>query len=367
MASKTRTEDGEAFGLLETALRRQIKDTLGGVNSSYDNIQTRLQSIEQRLPENLRSRLDTVEDHCKHEDAMDISQSLAQLTSKISMMQSQIDLHQRSLEHICKKDPAPPTPPALQNSDSAVQDLMQWKDRSESDQRSQATLEMWSADEIAGELLHRLAKGQQLASELAQRVHLATAARTIPSAETAPQSASQVITRTSESLAESRKRSASSASFDSAEDGVGEKSASKRFKSAQTANGRRSGTWMINRLEISQPATEAELSKKEPSKKEMSKQELSKQEFSKEFSKEPSKKEPGKKEPTCSKKELSKKKSSNQGLSKELSKKEVSTKEPELTPKDEPRRSSRPPKPSRNPEYITWLEVEADKRRRVFV
>lgn len=334
MASKTRTADGEAFGQLETALRRQIKDALGGVNSSYDNIRTRLQSIEQRLPENLQFRLETVEDHCKHEEAIDISQSVAQLTSKISIMQSQIGLHQRSLEHIRKKDPAPP---ALQNSDPAVQDLMQGMDRSESDQRSQATLEMWSADEIAGELLQRLAKGHQLASELAERVHLATAARTVPSTATAPQSASQVSTRTSEYLAETRKRSALSASSDSAEDGHGEKSASKRFKSAPIAKslfpGRHSGTWMINKYGISQPATEAE-----PSKKELSKQE-------------PSKQEPSKKKPS----------------QKELSKKELSTKQPDLTLKDEPRRSSRPPKPSHNPEYITWLQVKADRRKREFV
>ena len=323
--------DGEAFGQLETALRRQIKDTLDGVNSSYDKLDNRVQTIEQRLPKNLRFRLKTVEDHVKAQETINSSQPVARstsqeyhalsakvksidadvttlLTSKLSALQSQLDTHKRELQALKKKNSA-------SQEGRVVEDLMDRVNVLESQERAKAPLQIWSIDDIAKELLQRLAKGQQLTSpELAERLHLATAAGTTPTTETDETArenlSSQTASREPEAKTKNRKRSAPAPSSslrsesDSAEDIIYEEPAPKRSKftpsATRTSPRRISSIFKAAKSASSQPVTEAELTAKQI----------------------------------------------------------------EMILQDEPRRSSRPPKPSQNPDFMTWLEVKAAKRGR---
>ncbi|KAI5370270.1 hypothetical protein Slin15195_G011480 [Septoria linicola] len=322
-------QDHEAFGELETALRRQIKDTLESLESGYDKIDVRVQTVEQRLPKNLRFRLKTIEDHVKTQEGINDVQphdarasvpevtALAAkvkslesdvhtfLTTKLSAIQSEVDDYKRNLERLNKKNTT------LQNSDPVVQDLVQRLHKLEKQDKKRASLDTWSSDDLARELLQRLKNGQSLSPDLAAEIHRSTKTTSTcedkietsgprPRKRPAPNSSSISTSTLSE--------------VSSAEELVFEAPASNRVKATATATDPAPSTRSSpRRISSMWKATKAaaEMSASQP-----------------------------------------------------ITDTEMTEKELEMLLQDEPRRSGRAPKPARNPQYLTWLEVAAAKRRK---
>ncbi|KAF2211563.1 hypothetical protein CERZMDRAFT_106454 [Cercospora zeae-maydis SCOH1-5] len=194
------TTDDEAFGELETALRRQIKDTLHGVatshdklTSSYEQLDNRVQILEQRLPKNLRFRLKTIEDHVKFQETINsnhpggragsnldtatLSTKLKALedinnalTGKLSLVQLQLDQHKRNLDRIGTPNTT------LHESDPVVQTLLSRLHRLESQGDSKLLFEACSTDEIAEEMIRRLTEEEGgISPNLNARLHALTA------------------------------------------------------------------------------------------------------------------------------------------------------------------------------------------------
>lgn len=320
-------QDHEAFGELETALRRQIKDTLESLESGYDKIDVRVQTVEQRLPKNLRFRLKTIEDHVKTQESIndvrphDARVSVPEvaalatkvksiesdvhtfLTTKLSAIQSQVDDYKRNLERLNKKNTT------LQNSDPVVQDLLQRLHKLEKQERTKASLDTWSSNDLARELLQRLENGQSLSPELAAEIHRST--KTTANCED----------KIEKSAPRSRKRPAPNGSsrstftlseVSSVEELVFEAPALKRAKATATTPATTTRT-SPRRISSMWKATKA---------------------------------------------------AADMSASQPITDTELAVKELEMMLQDEPRRSGRAPKPARNPQYLTWLEVAAAKRRK---
>ncbi|KAM3419089.1 hypothetical protein BST61_g5040 [Cercospora zeina] len=334
------TTDDEAFGELETALRRQIKETLHGVatsheqlTSSHEQLDNRVQIVEQRLPKNLRFRLKTIEDHVKSQetinsshpgnrsgsnaDTANLSTKLralqdmnTALTGQLSLMQLQLDQHKRNLDRIGTNNTI------VQDPHPVVQDLIKRLHKLENQGDSRLPLETCSNDQVAEELIRRLTEegGGGISSDLSGRLHLLTAGK------------SSVIT----DKADGADRWNTSASSD-----VPHKP---RKRSAPAA------TELPSRSDLSstQDSTLDGPSSEEP---------------------------PSKRTRTTSPTfvRTSPRKISSMFKTTKSSLQHVTEGEFGLTElaflQDEPRRSGRVPKPARKPQFMSWLEVSAAKRR----
>ncbi|PPJ60346.1 hypothetical protein CBER1_10884 [Cercospora berteroae] len=345
------TTDDEAFGELETALRRQIKDTLQGVATSHDklalsheDLDGRVQIVEQRLPKNLRFRLKTIEDHVKSQESINSSlpdnrsnshsdAALATkvkaledvnaiLAGKLSFMQSQLDQHKRNLDRISKKNTT------LDDSDPVVQELLKRLYILETQRSgSRSAFEAWTNDEIAEELLRRLTEGGAgISSDLSARLHLLTASKfSVPTEgdngagrrkSSATDTREQQSSSSSDMPHKSRKRSApaatesSSLSDLSSTQDSGEEPPSKRTR-ITSATAVRISPRKISSMFKTTKSAPAENTKS----------------------------------------------ASQDGAEGDFDLNELALLQ------DEPRRSGRKPKPARNPQYLTWLEVRAAKKR----
>ena len=344
------TTDDEAFGELETALRRQIKDTLQGVATSHDKLALsheeldgRVQIVEQRLPKNLRFRLKTIEDHVKSQESINSSlpnnrssshsdaalatkvKALedvnATLAGKLSFMQSQLDQHKRNLDRISKKNTT------LDDSDPVVQELLKRLYILETQRiGSRSAFEALTNDEVAEELLRRLTEGGEgISADLSARLHSLTASNSSVITEgvngagrrksSATDSSEQQSSTSSDIPHKPRKRSAPAATDSSSLSDLSsisgpEERPAKRTRTTSAAPVRISPRKISSMFKTTK-STPAENTKS----------------------------------------------ASQDGAEGDFDLNELALLQ------DEPRRSGRKPKPARNPQYLTWLEVRAAKKR----
>ncbi|GIZ40164.1 hypothetical protein CKM354_000351600 [Cercospora kikuchii] len=339
------TTDDEAFGELETALRRQIKDTLQGVATSHDKLALsheeldgRVQIVEQRLPKNLRFRLKTIEDHVKSQESINSSlpdnrsNSLsdaalatklkaledvnATLAGKLSFMQSQLDQHKRNLDRISKKNTT------LDDSDPVVQEVLKRLYILENQRiSSRSAFEAWTNDEVAEELLRRLTEGGAgISFDLSARLHSLTASKSSVATEGSNgagrrKSSATDSTTSSDVPHKPRKRSAPAATDSSS---LSDLSSTQDFEEPPSKRTRTTSATAV-RISPRKISSMFKTTKSAPSENTKS--------------------------------------ASQDGTDGDFDMSEFALLQ------DEPRRSGRKPKPARNPQYLTWLEVRAAKKR----
>ncbi|CAK1355418.1 hypothetical protein CB0940_00857 [Cercospora beticola] len=350
------TTDDEAFGELETALRRQIKDTLQGVATSHDKLALsheeldgRVQIVEQRLPKNLRFRLKTIEDHVKSQESINSSlpnnrasshsdaalatkvKALedvnATLAGKLSFMQSQLDQHKRNLDRISKKNTT------LDDSDPVVQELLKRLYLLETQRSgSRSTFEAWTNDEVAEELLRRLTEGGEgISPNLSAHLHSLTASKLSVVTEGAKGAGRRKSSATDSTNSEQQSSTSSDIPH------------KPRKRSAPAA------TELLSLSDLSSIQDSGPEESEPPSKRTRTTSaaavRISPRKISSMF-------KTTKSTPAENTKSASQNDAEGDYDMSELA-----------LLQDEPRRSGRKPKPARNPQYLTWLEVRAAKKR----